>query len=394
MKVTGTSIEQLEGGKPRGKCRHWRLWLSTECGRKSRRFTGTWTQAQEALRAFKSEMEGLVPNSDTFGAYAASWLAYTSDTGRYSAGTMANRARDVKALTRVLGDARMDSVTPEDCKAALSNLKHGGSMSGLELSNTYMAGIHSTLKAVLQTAEDDGRIARNPMARVPCPKPDTAERDWLSPAEVADLLAKLDAQPVTQWTMALYLILYLGLRRGEAVALPDADVDVQPDGFGAHVGTCRVHQAFKEASHTVEEPKTPAGNRTLPMPAALCAKVVEWRHTRALMGFGDAAYLCCNARGQLMHAQNLARWWRLNRDGYGCPDIGLHQLRHSNLSMMARRMSPFDLKDWAGWSSIAPARIYVHRDIDSMRAAVNDVWGMLSAPDLHHPSEQASQSSG
>ena len=145
-----------------------------------------------------------------------------------------------------------------------------------------------------------------------------------------------------------------------------------------------VHQAFKEASGKVEEPKTKAGIRSLPMPARLCAKVAEWREARRILGHGSAPYLCCNARGNLMHAQNLNRWWRLNRDALGCADMGLHQLRHSNLSMMARRMSPFDLKDWAGWSSIAPARIYVHRDMDAMRAAVYDVWGFLDAPDLHH----------
>ena len=193
-----------------------------------------------------------------------------------------------------------------------------------------------------------------------------------------------DAEPVNQWTMPLYLILLLGVRRGEAVALLDTDVDMEPDGFGGYVGTVHVHRAFKESSRKVEEPKTPAGVRRLPMPAHLCDKVAEWRETRAALGYAHAEYLCCNSRGLLMHAQNLNRWWRLHRNAYGCADMGLHQLRHSNLSMMARRMSPFDLKDWAGWSSIAPAKIYVHRDMDAMRAAVNDVWGMLCAPNLHH----------
>lgn len=384
MKVTGSTIEQLEKGKPKGKCRKWRLWATTEQGRKSKRFTGTWTQAQEALAAFVEKLEGIVPNAETFGSYADSWYTWTADSGRYASGTLANYARDLKALKRVLGEDAMDSIGPEECKAALTNLKHGGSMSGQELSNTYMAGIHSTLKAVLQTAEDDGRIARNPMLKVPCPKPDTAEREWLSPAEVVALLDKLDAQPVSQWTMPVYIMLMLGLRRGEAVALLDSDISMEPDGFGGWVGTCHVHQAFKESSGEVEEPKTKSGIRSLPMPSRLCAKVDEWRAARTVLGHGGAEYLCCNARGNLMHTQNLSRWWRLHRDGLGCPDIGLHQLRHSNLSMMARRMSPFDLKDWAGWSSIAPARVYVHRDMDAMRAAVNDIWGVLDAPKTHH----------
>ena len=52
----------------------------------------------------------------------------------------------------------------------------------------------------------------------------------------------------------------------------------------------------------------------------------------------------------------------------------LHELRHSNLSMMARHMSPFDLQRYAGWSSIAPARVYVHDDLAAVTAAVTAAW--------------------
>ena len=62
MKVTGSTIEQLEKGKRKSQCRKWRLWATTELGRKSRRFEGTWTQAQEALKAFTEELDGFVPN--------------------------------------------------------------------------------------------------------------------------------------------------------------------------------------------------------------------------------------------------------------------------------------------------------------------------------------------
>ena len=61
----------------------------------------------------------------------------------------------------------------------------------------------------------------------------------------------------------------------------------------------------------------------------------------------------------------------------GYPELTMHQLRHSNLSMMARHMSPFDLQAYAGWSSIAPAQVYVHRDLDAVRHAVSSAWDAL-----------------
>ena len=388
MKVTGSSVEQLEKDKPRSRCRKWRLWASTDCGRKSKRFSGTYTQALDALAEWVSSLEGQVQNSETFGSYARSWVEWNQAYGNYAPGTIANFWRDYRALSRVLGDKPMDGITPEECKAALLDLKHGGAASGAELSNTYMAEMHSTLRMILQTAEDDGKIARNPMCKIKPPKPDTAEKEWLEPMELGLFLNRLDSIQISQWTMALYLIAMLGLRRGEACALLDSDVEIAPDGS---TGLAHVHLALKEADGSVDEPKTKAGIRDLPMPARLCRKVEEWRALRSAICDEGAGTLCCNTNGGIMRPQNLARWWRLNRKGLGCEDMGLHQLRHSNLSMMARNMSPFDLKDWAGWSSIAPAKVYVHRNMDSLRTAVNGAWTMLEsgldAPNLHQIEE-------
>jgi integrase len=65
----------------------------------------------------------------------------------------------------------------------------------------------------------------------------------------------------------------------------------------------------------------------------------------------------------------------------------LHQLRHSNLSMMARYMSPFDLQRYAGWSSIEPARIYIHDDLDAVSRAASAAWQSVevksNAPEMH-----------
>ena len=81
-----------------------------------------------------------------------------------------------------------------------------------------------------------------------------------------------------------------------------------------------------------------------------------------------------NSRGRLMTPKTMCEWWKAHRDALGCSGMTLHQLRHSNLSMMARHMSPFDLQRYAGWSSIAPARIYVHDDLDAVSRAVEMAW--------------------
>ena len=124
--------------------------------------------------------------------------------------------------------------------------------------------------------------------------------------------------------------------------------------------------------------------RTLPMPPALVTKVDEWRELRRALGWQDSPTLCCNTEGGVLRPQLLQRWWSGDsqhigiRDEIGCSDMTLHQLRHSNLSMVARYMSPFDLQHYAGWSSIEPAKVYIHNDMDKMTLAVADAWQLMS----------------
>ena len=365
MKVTGSTVQQLDrtraNGTPRPKseCRRWRLWATTNEGRKSRRFSGTYTQAQEALRAFVAELEGQVPNAELFGPYAASWLAWRAESGRYSPNSIATYRRHVDALRRSpLEPLRLDEVTPEACRSALAWMR-SHAVSG-HMSNTTLAKSHQVLRMVLQRAVDDGELARNPMDSVEPPRADTVERDALSPEEMADLLDALDAMPTDSRVVACYLMVCLGLRRGEACAVRPDDVD---GGFVHVRGTVR------DADGTIGKPKSAAGDRKLPMPPRLAAKLDEWSRARP-----RGRTLCCMPDGSVMTGRVMGRWWERNRDELGCRGFTLHQLRHSNLSMMARYMSPFDLQRWAGWSSIEPARVYIHDDMDSVVRAVRDAW--------------------
>ena len=374
MKVKSSSIQQIDkrrsdgSPKPKSECRKWRLWANTDHGRKSKRFSGTYTQAQEALRAFEEELGGFVPNSDTFGPYAESWRLWRAGLGRYSPNTLSEDARKVRALRRTsLDGMRMDEVTPEACRDALMWLKSHPEKGGT-YSNTTMATFHLCLRAIMQQAVDDGKLSRNPMEKLKAPKPDTKEREALSPMEIELFLNRVDEMPLDGKAMALYLMACLGLRVGEACAIMDSDVS---GGYANVRLTAKGHGA--EPGPT----KTESGARRLPMPPRLSAKVAQWREARKALGFADVPELCCNSRGKPMETRLIQNWWANIRSGIGCDGMVLHQLRHSNLSMMARHMSAFDLQRWAGWSTIAPARIYIHDDEDALKSAIESAWGSI-----------------
>lgn len=375
MKLEGRgSIEQLEKSKSRGKCRKWRLWVKAGGRNRSRRLNGTYREAQRALDAFKAEVEAEVPDAESFGAYAALWARLRRDSESYDPNTVAKDNRHVNALVLALGDIPLSSMTAEGCRDALNRIKRGENATGRVLTNTTMVGIHCALKQIMQQAEDDGRIAASPMRKVKPPRIDTKERDALTPGEIGLLLDRLDALPCDGRVMAVYLIACLGLRRGEACALMDADV---ADGI-AHV-----RYAVKERDGSIGKPKSAAGNRKLPMSGRLQGKVAEWRRIRERNGYGDAPTLACDTQGGVLMPQNLYRWWHGDsshngkRDELGCPGMVLHELRHSNLTLMARHLSPFDLQRYAGWSSLEPARVYIHDDLQSVVAGVNEAWKVL-----------------
>ena len=365
MKVTGSSIQQLEKDKPKSKCRKWRLWATTECGRKSKRFTGTYTEAQNALREWVSELEGLVPNPDTFESYARSWHRWRVESGDYSPNTMAAEATSLNAVCRTeIAGMKMDEITPDACRGELLWLKTHPER-GSEYKPSSMGKFHQVLFEVMQQAVDDGKLARNPMASVKRPRVRVAEREALSPDELQLFLNRVDELPTDGRTVALYMMACLGLRCGEACALRD-------EQFGE---TATVDSTVRAADRSIGRPKSAAGARTLPVPPRLAAKVGEWREVRRRIGLDGSETLCCNKRGGVMTTSAMENWWRCTaRAKLGCDGMTLHQLRHSNLSMMARHMSVFDLQRYAGWSSIAPARIYVHDDLDAVTRAVEMAW--------------------
>lgn len=376
MKVTGSFVQQVDKTKPKGRCRDWRLFVSTEEGRRSRRFKGTYSDAERELKAFANDVASTVLNAETFASYAENWRSWREASGRYAPGTCANDRRCINALLRSpIAPVRMDDLDADICRESLIWVRDNAERVD-RLSGTSLSKIHSCLRTITRQAYRDGRISRDPMEFVEPPKLDTKEKEHLTPEQMDDLLDWLDAMPMDGRVMAVMLIVQLGLRRGEACALMDSDVS---DGI-AHV-----HLAVKERSGTIGEPKSKAGVRYLPMPPRLESQVKRWRRVRESKGYGTAPTLACNTQGGTLRPQLLQRWWSGDAQhigvsaSLGCEGITLHQLRHSNISKMARYMSPFDLQQYAGWSSLEPARVYVHKDLGKMSKAVHEAW--LKAPE-------------
>lgn len=374
------TVQQLDKDKPRARCRSWRLWANSGAKRRSRRFHGTYTEAVAAAAAFEAEaaQEYARASSALFLDYAALWHERRAASGEFAPGTLENDRRALRAFARCpLAPLHLAEVTPEAARDALLWLKHNPARGTKPLSGTTMNKLHRALFSIFEDAEANGRIEGNPMKRLKAPKTDTQERRALTPEQLQAAYKALGGLPLDGYTMALRLIMALGLRRGEACGVLVSDLDM-----GA--GLLYVCHAVKERTGKVGTPKSAAGSRLLPLPPALAESLLEWLRIRQSRGIGEAKTLCCNKFGDTLRPQLLQRYWNEHRAELGCDGLTLHELRHSNLSMMARHMpSAFDLQRWAGWSSLEPARVYIHSDMDALRAGVSGAFGASDAPKMH-----------
>lgn len=362
MRVYGRgSIQQLDKTS-RYKCRRWRLFVKTEDGMRTRHVSGSLSDARAALSSFVEELDGEVSCSDTFSAYAARWNDTRAASGEFSVNTVSRDARRIDALCRVFGGMALSDMTAPAVRDGLLRLRNGGSASGKVLSGTYMNGLYTCMNSIMGMAATDGLISSNPLGSIKPPKVDTDEKEAMARDDVSAMLDRLDAMQIDGRVMAVYLIAALGLRRGEACGLYWEDVGDD---------SVSIRRAMKEADGSIAEPKSRAGVRTLPMPARLKSKIAEWREAYAEYGYtGDT--VCCATNGEPLRPQNLYKWWESHKAELGADGMTLHQLRHTNLTMMARNCkSVFDLQYWAGWSSIEPARVYIHKDDSELRKAAS-----------------------
>lgn len=236
------------------------------------------------------------------------WLALWLDTYK----TRSLRPKTLESYRRVihayilprLGALPLEAVTPEDCQAAVNAVLDQGYGRQAQIA-------FSVLTAALGRAVRSGRLDRSPMAALDAPSHAQQHGRAVSAADLAAVLARADACP--SWP-GLALMLWAGLRRGEALALSWADVDLRAAWL--HVRSSAVRCGGRLM---VGPPKSAAGVRDVPIDARL-APVLRAAFRRAPWG-----------RVCPVSPETLARHWRQLQQAAGVapPLYTLHDLRHT-----------------------------------------------------------------
>lgn len=283
-----------------------------------------------------------------FSVVADEWWGEIYDT--VAASTLKGYKAAYHAIVDEFGDAPIRSITPQQIRNYLKRLARTGLTT-------------KTLKTYLQIMRqicehgvtcDNYDLDYNPCARVSLPEGKaSARRQAANPEDEKKIRENPDV-----WLLP-YLLLYTGLRRGEALALTWADIDL--DEMVIHVNKSL---DLSSARPTIKAPKSAAGVRDVPILALL--------HPHLLHKGASASPVFPDDDGGYLSPGHIKRKW----DAY-CARLGItataHQLRHSYATMLHDQ--GIDLKTaqyWLGHSTAAMTQdIYTHvRDSKLRRDAI------------------------
>jgi integrase len=259
-----------------------------------------------------------------------------------------------------------------------------------------MHRIRATLRKALNDAIRDRLIEFNPAAHVELPagRPPKA-RVWTTQAVKHWQATGQRPSPVMVWTLAqagqfldyaqqhdpdLYpmfaLIAHRGLRRGEAVGLPDANVDLD-------TATIVIDQQITTCGHSpITTPvKSDAGDRLICLDTGTQAALTTFRQRRTHWQT-DAANRWPNSRlyfqrrdGRPWHPDTITKRFTKLAAAAGLPPVRLHDLRHGAATYL--KAAGGDLKDiqhLLGHSSLtitSDTYTTVITELDTAQAAAN-----------------------
>lgn len=128
-----------------------------------------------------------------------------------------------KRIYPALGDKKMIDITAREINAFLLAVQKECNKSGTAIQ------CYQILSALFGSAFRDETVEHNPMLRIPRPTPLKSEAQKETPdaftvEQLQEIIGLLDGEPL-RWKTFTMLLIYSGMRRGEAAALTWANID-------------------------------------------------------------------------------------------------------------------------------------------------------------------------
>jgi integrase len=281
----------------------------------------------------------------TTGSYLEQWLIETLPgdvaAGRLKPSTLASYTDQTRRhIQPTLGSIPLVDLSPRHIRSWLTSKLGETSARGKPLAPRSVAYLHAILRNALAQAVRDELLPRNPavLVRAPAQRPPTVVP--LSVDEAQQLLAVTDRDRLS----ALWrVLLTLGLRRGEALALhwDDIDIDNQTITIRGSLQRLTSYDNLGKISTRLVEttPKTAGSAAQLPMPTQLTAALHAHRQTQlgnrlAASEWPRDDLVFTTQIGKPLEPRNVTRRFQQLSETANLRPLRLHDLRHSAASFL------------------------------------------------------------
>jgi integrase len=356
-RADGRWIAQVEAGLDRDGRR-----------RRPRAVRRTKREALAALDELRRQVDqGVTPErTQSVGEFLEWWLAtVVPDTVKPST---ADAYADIVRLYIAphVGRVKLAKLTPQHVKSMLRAMETDG------LSPRTRQYARAVLRRALRWAEQHGLVLRNVAALVDGPRKTGTKLD--DTLDAAGTHAVIDAAAGDRLEALAVVVLRLGLRKGEALALRWDDIDLDAVTLTVR-GTLKRR---KGEGLYVDTTKTDAGVRELPLVAGTAEALREHRRRQAAeqLALGplwtNTGHVFTTSTGTPLDPRNVNRWWSALCERAGVGHRRFHAARHTAATLLLDQGVPLEVVSAVlGHAGLAiTADVYAKVGMDAKRRAL------------------------
>jgi integrase len=323
---------------------------------------------QGKLTRSPSEIESL-------GEFLDSWHEIQSKSV-WEFKTSENAALDINRYIKpVIGNIRLDSVTPEMIMRAYVKIKETHNLSESSINH-----VHRILKTAFNSAIKLRKIVVNPMDGVDAPRVRKIQQKVLEEHEILGIINSLESE-TTQWKALWRITLLTGIRQGEVLGLCWNEVNFENN-------TIRIVQQLQRQTGkglVIKRLKTDIEGRSLYLDSETMLILKRWKSEQSiqklkLKEWGEFDLVFTNSVGRAIEPRRTARKWAELLKRNQIDHIKLHGARHSFATWMIKR--GLDLKvvsHYLGHTDIKTTiNIYNHITDSSLSSAAALIQNLVS----------------
>lgn len=254
-----------------------------------------------------------------------------------------------KWLLPYFGAKKLDEIEPTDIvKWQNEMLKAINPLTGLHYTKSYLKTVHNQINAIFNYACRYYKLRQNPasIAGNMGSENDLKIHFWTT-AQYKKFAEEMMPEPI--YYMAFEVLYWAGLREGEMLALTKSDINFKEK-------TITVNKTYQvlEGNHTITSPKTKKSNRTVRIADTLCDELKNY--INHLPGLDDDDRIFATVTKSA-----LSRHIKKGAEKAGLPEIRVHDLRHSHVSLLIDMgFNPVAIAERMGHESITITYHYAH----------------------------------